>query len=98
MRDQGFVLFAGSAHPALGQEIAALTGIPLGEATLAKWSDGETRVILRSPVAGKHVVIVQAITSNDALIELLWMIDAAMRHGAASVSRRGAVLRLRATG
>jgi len=85
MRNQGSILFAGGAHPALGQEIAALTGIPLGEATLAKWSDGETRVILHTPVAGKHAVIVQSITSNEALIELLWMTDAAVRSGAVSV-------------
>jgi len=85
MISQGKVLFAGSAHPALGQELAALTGIPLGDATLTKWSDGETRVVLGTPVTGKEIIIVQPIISNDTLIELLWMIDTAIRHGAASV-------------
>lgn len=82
---QGHVLFAGSANPALGQELAALTGSLLGDATLTKWSDGETRVELGTPIARKEIVIVQPVTSNDALIELLWMLDAAKRHGAASV-------------
>jgi ribose-phosphate pyrophosphokinase len=66
--------------------VAALAGMPLGDAILTKWSDGEARVVLRTPVAGKHVIIVQSITSNDALIELLWMINAAVRHRAASVT------------
>jgi len=80
------ILFAGSVHPAHGQAVAALAGLPLGDAILTKWSDDETRVILRTPVAGQHVIIVQPLTSNDALIELLWMINAAVRHGAASVT------------
>ena len=85
MISQGRVLFAGSAHPALGQELAALTGIPVGEATLTKWSDGETRVVLGTPVAGKDILIVQPIISNDTLVELLLVEDTAIRHEAASV-------------
>ncbi len=80
------VLFAGSAHPALGQEIAALAGISLGDATLTKWPDGETRVVLGTPVTGRDVVAVQPVTSNDALVELLWILDTALRGGAACVT------------
>ncbi len=79
------ILFAGSAHPALGREVATLAGVPLGDAVLSKWSDGETRVCLHTPVAGKTVYLVQPLTSDTHFVELLWMIDAARRSGAIHV-------------
>lgn len=85
MSNSHAILFAGSAHPTLGQEIAGLATVPLGDAVLSKWSDGETRVCLRTPVAGKTVFLVQPLTSDAHFVELLWMIDAARRSGAAGV-------------
>ena len=84
-------LFSGNAHHALAEEIAACLGIPLGQAEVTRFSDGEVFVQLDENVRGADVFIVQPTCPpvNDSLMELLVMLDAVKR---ASATRVTAVL------
>src|SRR5947199_7513854 len=80
------MLFAGRAHPDLATEISAKLGIELGHITLKTFSAGEVYCRFDESVRGADVFIVQptcsnpvtGITANDAIMELLVMIDAAV--------------------
>ena len=84
-------LFTGNAHRALAEEIAASLGLPLGQAEVARFSDGEVFVQIDENVRGADVFIVQPTCPpvNDNLMELLVMLDAMKR---ASAERITAVL------
>ena len=85
------MLFSGNAHPALAKEIAKNLGLPLSNAMVGKFSDGETCVEILENVRGKNVFIVQSTCAptNDNLMELLSMADALRR---ASANRITAVI------
>lgn len=87
----GFKLFAGNSNRALAEEVAALLGKPLGNATVAKFSDGEINVTIGETVRGEDCYIIQSTCypANDNLMELLIMIDAMKR---ASAGRINAVI------
>jgi ribose-phosphate pyrophosphokinase len=85
------MVFTGNAHPVLADKIARHIGIPLGEATVSKFSDGEVNVEIKENVRGKDVFIIQptCAPTNDSLMELLLMADALHR---ASANRITAVI------
>lgn len=85
------MVFAGNANLALADKIAKNIGIPLGEATVGKFSDGEVNVEIKENVRGKDVFIIQptCAPTNDSLMELLIMADALHR---ASANRITAVI------
>lgn len=85
------MVFAGNANPALAEEIAKHLGIPLGDASISKFSDGEISVEIRENVRGKDVFIIQptCAPTNDSLMELLLVADAMHR---ASANRITAVV------
>ena len=84
-------LFTGNANPRLAEEIARYLGIPMGDAKVAHFSDGETSCAINESVRGVDVFVVQPTCSpvNENLMELLIMIDAFRR---ASASRINAVI------
>ena len=84
-------LFSGNANPPLAQEIAKFLGVPLGEAEVSRFSDGEVFVQINENVRGTDVFILQPTCPpvNDTLMELLVMLDAFKR---ASAQRITAVL------
>lgn len=84
-------IFSGSAHLVLAQRIADFVGVPLGNATVSSFPDGETFVKINENVRGRDVFIVQPTCppSNQNLMELLILTDAARR---ASASRITAVI------
>src|SRR3954462_3581309 len=84
-------IFSGSAHRELAQRICAYVGMPLGDATVSSFPDGETYVKINENIRGRDVFIVQPTCppSNQNLMELLIMVDAARR---ASASRITAVI------
>ena len=84
-------IFTGSAHRDLAQRIADYVRVPLGDATVSTFPDGETYVKINENVRGRDVFIVQPTCppSNQNLMELLIMVDAARR---ASASRITAVI------
>ena len=81
-------LFSGNAHHALAEEIAACLGIPLGQAEVTRFSDGEVFVQINENVRGADVFIVQPTCPpvNDTLMELLVMLDAVKRASAARIT------------
>jgi len=84
-------IFTGSAHRDLAQRIADYVEVPLGDATVSTFPDGETYVKINENVRGRDVFVVQPTCppSNQNLMELLIMVDAARR---ASASRITAVI------
>ena len=87
----GIKLFTGNSNKALAKEIADVLKIPVGEATVSTFSDGEIMVQLNENVRGYDVFVVQStcMPVNNNLMELLLMIDALKR---ASSSRITAVI------
>ena len=81
-------LFTGNANPALAHDIARHLTVPLGRASVGRFSDGEVNVELMENVRGRDVFIVQPTCppTNDNLMELLVMIDACRRASAARIT------------
>jgi ribose-phosphate pyrophosphokinase len=81
-------LFSGNANPALAHEIARHLRLPVGHAQVTRFSDGETNVEINDNVRGRDVFIVQPTCppTNDHLMELLMMTDAARRASAARIT------------
>ncbi|TMQ15724.1 MAG: ribose-phosphate pyrophosphokinase [Candidatus Rokuibacteriota bacterium] len=84
-------LFSGNANRPLAEEIAQYLHVPLGDAEVSRFSDGEVFVQVNENVRGTDVFIVQPTCPpvNDTLMELLIMTDAFKR---ASAHRITAVL------
>jgi len=85
------LVFSGNANVPLANRICQFLQIPLGQATVGQFSDGETRVEIQCNVRGRHVFIVQPTSSpvNNHVMELLVMVDALRR---ASADRITAVI------
>jgi ribose-phosphate pyrophosphokinase len=81
------VMLAGSSNRLLAEEIAQNIGIPLGDATVRRFSDGEIFVRINENVRGRDVYIVQpTYAPADSVMELLLLIDAARRASAARIT------------
>jgi ribose-phosphate pyrophosphokinase len=77
-------LFTGNANRPLAEEIAQYLRVPLGDAEVARFSDGEVFVQLNENLRGADVFVIQPTCPpvNDTLMELLIMIDAIKRASA----------------
>jgi ribose-phosphate pyrophosphokinase len=84
-------VFTGNANPELAKKICKYLNVPLGDALVGKFSEGEIRVKIDYNVRGKDVFVVQPTCPppNDNLMELLIMTDALKR---ASANRITAVM------
>ena len=84
----GIKVFAGNSNPQLAADICECLGIPLGEATITRFADGEVSVSIYETVRGCDVFIVQSTCGpvNDNLMELLVMIDAFRRASAGRIT------------
>ena len=84
--DKRLMLFGGRANPELGAKIADNLGVALGRVDIKTFSNGEVYCRYQESIRGADVFIVQptcanpelGITPNDSLMELLFMIDAAV--------------------
>jgi ribose-phosphate pyrophosphokinase len=85
------MVFSGNANQPLSNAIAKNLGLPLGNAVIGKFSDGEITVELNENVRGKDVFVIQPTCSptNDSIMELLLTADALHR---ASANRITAVV------
>ena len=81
-------IFSGNANRPLAEKICNYLGIPLGQATVGRFSDGEISVEFQENVRGKDVYIIQplAMPCNENLMELLIMMDALKRASARCVT------------
>jgi ribose-phosphate pyrophosphokinase len=84
-------IFSGSANRELAERICRYIGVPLGQATISAFPDGETYVKIEENVRGRDVFLIQPTSppTNQHLMELLIMVDAARR---ASADRITAVI------
>lgn len=82
------MVFTGNANPELAQLIVERLDLPMGEATVAQFSDGEITIEISENVRGKDVFIIQStcVPTNDNLMELLLMADALRRSSAGRVT------------
>ncbi len=82
------MIFAGNATPELAYNVSSHLGIPIGQATVGTFSDGETMVEILENVRGKDVFIIQSTCApaNDNLMELLTMADALRRASAGRIT------------
>lgn len=80
-------LFNGRSNIKLAQDVAAYLNIPLGNALVSNFANGETRVKIDEMVRGSRVFVIQPTCGNvnDSLMELLIMIDALKRASAHQV-------------
>jgi ribose-phosphate pyrophosphokinase len=84
--DKRLMVAAGRASLELGAKIAARLGVSLTDAGLKTFSDGEVYCRYQESIRGADMFLVQSIcgseaeglTVNDALMELLLMVDAAV--------------------
>ena len=81
-------LFSGNANRPLAEEIAQYLSVPLSDAEVSRFLDGEVFVQVNENVRGTDVFVVQPTSPpvNDTLMELLVMIDALKRSSAARVT------------
>ena len=81
-------IIAGNSNRALAEAVAKELNLPLSEAEVGKFSDGEISITLPQTVRGKDVFIIQSTSSpvNDNLMELLIMIDACKRASAGRIT------------
>ena len=81
-------IFAGNSNPPLARDICHGLEIPLGEALVETFSDGEIRVEIKENVRGCDVFVIQSTCApgNDNLMELLIMLDAFRRASAKRVT------------
>jgi ribose-phosphate pyrophosphokinase len=88
MDTTGPQVFTGNANPILAREIADYVGVGIGEATVTSFPNGETFVKINENIRGRDVYIVQptAPPTNQTLMELLIMIDAARRASAMRIT------------
>ena len=72
------MVFTGNANPELARKIAEHLHLPLGDAVVGKFSDGEIFVEVNENVRGADVFLLQptCAPTNDNLMELIVMADA----------------------
>jgi ribose-phosphate pyrophosphokinase len=81
------LLLGGTANRPLAEEIAEQLGLPLGDATIRRFADGEIFVRLNQNARGRDVYIIQPTPPPaDCIMELLLLVDAAKRASAARVT------------
>jgi len=81
-------IFTGNANPALAREICDYLGLPLGEAFVGRFNNGEVQIMIDESVRGKDVFIIQPTSYpvNDNLMELMVMADALKRASARHIT------------
>ena len=85
---EGIKIFAGNSNENLAKEIADELNIPMGNATVSTFSDGEITVHIDENVRGSDVYVVQSTCTpvNNNLMELLLMVDALKRASARRIT------------
>lgn len=82
------MVFSGNANPELARLIVEHLDLPLGDAVVGQFSDGEITIEIRENVRGKDVFVIQStcVPTNDNIIELLLMVDALRRSSAGRIT------------
>jgi ribose-phosphate pyrophosphokinase len=81
-------ILTGNAKPELARKICDHLSLPLGQALVTTFSDGEIRVEISENVRGRDIFLIQSTCppANHNLMELLIMIDAVKRASARRIT------------
>ena len=87
-RSDEIKIFAGNSNPPLAAEISRYLDLPLGNAIVDTFSDGESKVEIKENVRGADVFVLQSTSApgNNNLMELLLMLDAFKRASAMRIT------------
>ena len=88
MSHVSLMVFTGNANPKLAARVARHLKIPLGQASVSRFSDGEIMIELLENVRGKDVFVLQSTCAptNDNLMEVMVMVDALKRASAGRIT------------
>ena len=88
MVSNSLMVFSGNANPKLALSVTQHLNIPLGRATVNRFSDGEVAVEINENVRGQDVFVLQSTCAptNDNLMELMIMVDALRRASARRIT------------
>ncbi len=81
-------IISGTSHPRLAEDIAKQLGLPLCDATVNTFPDGESFVQIKESIRGTDTFIIQPTCppTNHNLMELLVMVDAVRRASARRIT------------
>jgi ribose-phosphate pyrophosphokinase len=81
-------LFSGNSNPVLARDVAEFLDVPIGQALVSTFSDGECQVEIGENVRGMDTFILQSVCvpANTHLMEMLIMIDALRRSSARRIT------------
>ncbi|MBI1853481.1 MAG: ribose-phosphate pyrophosphokinase [Planctomycetes bacterium] len=81
-------VFAGNANPALAEKICEYLDIPLGDAYVGRFPDGEIDIKINDDVRGSDVFVIQPTCApvNENLVELVLMVDTLKRASAERIT------------
>lgn len=84
----GIKLLTGNAHRSLAEKVSEYIGIPLSDAMVKSFSDGEVMVQINENVRGHDIFVIQptGTPANHNIMELLLMIDALKRASAKRIT------------
>ena len=82
------MVFSGNSNPELAKKVVEKLSIPLGDASVERFSDGEINVEIHDNVRGRDVFVMQSTCAptNDHIMELLLMVDALHRASAGRIT------------
>ncbi len=86
--NQKLKLFSLNSNEPLAKEVADEIGVPLGQCSVTRFSDGEVQINIEESIRGCDVYVIQSTSNpvNENLMELLIMIDALKRASARTVN------------
>lgn len=86
--DETIRLFTGTSHTVLAREVAEYLQLPLGGIQVERFADGEVSVMVEESVRGADCYVLQSLSKpvNDALMELMVIVDALKRSSAKSIT------------
>ena len=81
-------IFCGNSNSALAKAVVKKLDVPLGRATVGRFSDGEINVTIGENVRAADVFVIQSTSApaNEHIMELLVMIDALRRASAEHIT------------
>ncbi|KGI56744.1 ribose-phosphate pyrophosphokinase [Campylobacter sp. MIT 97-5078] len=85
---RGYKIFSGSANIEFAKKISKYLSLPISNAGVKRFSDGEISIQIDESVRGKDVFIIQSTCAptNDNLMEMLILTDALKRSSASSIT------------
>lgn len=88
MAYESLMVFTGNANPKLAADVVRRLNMPLGRATVGRFSDGEVNLEILENARGKDCFVLQSTCAptNDNLMELLIMVDALKRASAERIT------------